>query len=109
MRAGRDEAFSLLRKWVSAGTLLECKLSFPSFRSRFRGRLRSVSDDDLKFWSDDTTVELALRVEAWMEFGYGDAAGANGPDRFEGLPVVFFRVGGEGEEANFIAFAEIAE
>jgi hypothetical protein len=47
MRAGRDEAFSLFRKWLSEGTALECKLNFPSFSSRFRARLRRISDEDL--------------------------------------------------------------
>ena len=109
MRAKREEAFDLFRKWLSDRTLLECSLSFPSFRSRFRARLRSVSDDDLKLWSDDTISELALRVEPWMEFGYGDAVEAKGPDRFEGVLVVIFRLGEEGEEADFIVFAEIVE
>jgi hypothetical protein len=44
-----------------------------------------------------------------MEFGYGDAVEAKGPDRFEGVLVVIFRLGEEGEEADFIVFAEIVE
>jgi len=107
VRAGRGEALDLFRKWQAEGTLLECKFSFPFFRARLRARLRWISDDEIKLWSDDRQSELALRVEPWMEFGYGDAGTADGPDRFEGILVVFFRLGEEGEEADFIAFAEI--
>jgi hypothetical protein len=109
MRAGRGEAFDLFRKWLAEGTLLECKLNFPLFRSRFRARLREMAGDDLKFWSDDTTSELVLRIAPGMEFGYGDAMDVRGPDRFEGLLVTFFRLGAEGEEADFICLAEVIE
>ena len=54
MRAGRGEAFDLFRKWALEKTLLECGLNFPTFRARFRLRLREVSGNDLKLWSDDT-------------------------------------------------------
>jgi|ERR1017187_299063 hypothetical protein len=109
MRAGNAEAFDLFRKWLSEETLIECKLNFPLFRSRFRARVREISSGNLKLWSDDTKSELALRIEPWMEFGYGDACGVEGPDRFEGLLMVFFRVGVEGEEADFISFTEVVE
>jgi hypothetical protein len=29
VRAGREEALDIFRKWLSEGTLLECTLSFP--------------------------------------------------------------------------------
>jgi hypothetical protein len=109
MRTGRDEAFDLFRKWLSERTLLECTLSFPAFQSRFRARLREISGEDLKLWSDDTVSELALWVAPSMEFGYGDARKAEGPDRFEGLLVIFFRLGREGEEADFISLTEVVE
>jgi hypothetical protein len=109
VRAGRGEAFDLFRKWLAEATLLECSISFPSFRSRLRARLRRISENDLSFVSDDTVSGLALRIDPSTEFGYGDASAAEGPDRFEGLLMVFFRLGREGEEPDFIGFAEVVE
>ncbi len=109
MRTTRPEAFDLLHKWASEETLLECSLKFPVFRARFRGRLRSFSADKLKLWSDDTRSELSLVIAPWMEFGFGDASKAEGPDRFEGILAIFFRVGEEGEEPDLITLAEIIE
>ena len=80
-----------------------------TFRARFRLRLREVSGNNLKLWSDDTESELVLRVAPSMEFAYGDAREAKGPDEFDGILLVFFRLGAEGEEAQFIRFAEIIE
>jgi hypothetical protein len=107
MRTRREEAFDLFSKWLSEATLLECRLNFPAFRSRFRVRLREISESNLRLWSDDTTSELVVRILPQMEFGYGDAAGVRGPDRFEGLLVIFFRLGREGEEADFICLTEV--
>jgi hypothetical protein len=42
-----------------------------------------------------------------MEFGYVDARDAEGPERFEGVLAIFFRVGVEGEETDLITLAEI--
>ncbi len=57
--------------------------------------------------SDDATAELALRLAPWMEFGYGDNRGFDSADEFEGMLVIFFRLGKEGEEADRIALAEV--
>jgi hypothetical protein len=107
MRIGRDEAFDLLAKFVSERTLLECSLSFPFFRARFRARLSRVSPEELRLMSDDATSELAMRFGPRIEFGYGDARNVEGADRFEGILVIFFRLGVEGEEADFISLTEI--
>jgi hypothetical protein len=38
-----------------------------------------------------------------------DAREAKGPNEFDGLLIIFFRLGEAGEEAEFIRFAEIIE
>jgi len=107
MRVGRDEAFDIFRKWLSEETLLECTFFFPTFRSRFRARLRELSDDELKLWSDDTTSELALRVTPSMAFAYGDLRNLEAPERFEGFIAIIFRFDTGGKESDFISFTEV--
>jgi hypothetical protein len=103
----REEAFDLIRKFADESALVECSMRFPTFAARFRGRMVSFDRRELRLISDDTRSELALRIAPWMEFGFGDASPATGPDRFENLLCIFFRLGEEGEEADLIALGEI--
>jgi hypothetical protein len=108
MRATRDEAFDIFCKWISEGTPLECTLSFPVFQSRFRVRLRELSSDELKLWSDDTTSELVLRLRSWMSFAFGEGRDLE-TECFDGFLAVIFRFDPEGKEPDFISFTEVIQ
>lgn len=106
MRAGREEGFDLLSKWVSERTLLECTISFPAFVARLRGRLAGFSAGEVRLLSDDTSSELALRLGPSLDFLYGDMSSVDRADKFEGALIVVFRLGDEGP-ADVISFTEI--
>ena len=72
MRAGRDEALDVVRKWLSEGALLQCNFDFRGFAAAFRGRIRTLSPDELRLLSDDKTSELVLTLGPDVEFGYGE-------------------------------------
>jgi hypothetical protein len=104
MKVNREEAFDLFRKFLSEGTLLECRFGLPIFSFRLRVRLREITPDgDLKLWSDDSTSELFLQVLSSAEFGYTEGKDLPGPDRFEGILVVILVPGRD----DTISFAEL--
>jgi hypothetical protein len=45
MRASREEALDLLRKWAAERTPLECRLTASGCVARFRGRVEWVLED----------------------------------------------------------------
>jgi hypothetical protein len=105
VRTTRDEVLGLFRKWMEEGTELECSFSFPLFAAAFRAKVRAVSETELRLVSDDTTSELAVRLEPEMEFGYGDAFDSWRGARFGGL-VLVLRTGPTDEDVDFIGFTE---
>lgn len=107
MRIGREEAADLLGKWLTEATPLQCSFSFPGFTACLRGKIFRVGPDEFGVISEDKSAELALRLEPWMEFGYGESRGTEDATRFEGGLVIFFRSGAEGEEPDFISLTEI--
>jgi len=105
VRAGRAEALDLFRKWAAERALLRCDFSFARFAACLRGRVRAVTDSEIKLLSDDTASELALRLPEGLEFGYGEPRGF--PEEaafFRSALLVLFP--GEGER-DFISFTEI--
>ena len=112
MRVTREEGFSLIKKFISEATLLECNIRLQIFESRFRGRLRDVTaSGEIKFLSDDGASALSLIMLDSMEFGYteGTAAGPLAAERFEGILVVILRSGTEGSSTPTISFGEVRE
>lgn len=107
MRATREEAFDIFRRWLSDRTVLECTFSFPVFRSRFRARLREISADELKLWSDDTTSELAFRITSAMSFAYGDGRDIEAAERFDGFVAIILRFDSAGKDPDFISLTEV--
>ena len=107
MKIGRPEAIDLLRKWEEEKTLIECVMEFPSFSTRLRARVSKVEPSRLRLMSDDTTSELALNLEPWLQFGYGDTRGLEAADEFEGILVIFFRMGEGAEPSDRISLSEV--
>jgi len=73
MRAGREEAFDLFRKWETERSLLLCNLGFPLFVAKFEGRIVKLTSIELRVISDDTHSEFAMTFRPDMEFQYQDA------------------------------------
>jgi hypothetical protein len=72
MRVSRNEAFDMLRKWLSEGALVGCNFECARFAAAFRGRVREVLPDMVRLLSDDAKSELALDLALDLEFGYGE-------------------------------------
>ena len=111
MNVSRDEADDLFRKWISEETTIECGLRLPICSLRLRACLREITPgDELKFWSEDKASVFSLQLLDSMTFGYTDAvtAGPEAGARFEGILVIFLRLGKTGK-ADMVTFTEVRE
>ena len=110
MRATRSEAFGIFHKWFSEGSLLSCHFSFHKFAVALRGRIFAMNDTEIKLVSDDRLSEMALRITADLEFGYGDSRQSpEDASRYDSAIVVFFSSLSDKGEPDIIGFAEVLE
>ena len=112
MRAGREEAFDLFRKWETERSLLLCNLGFPLFVAKFEGRIVTLTSTELRIISDDTHSEFAMTFRPDMEFQYQDARiTPTDSHLYECGVAIFFSGDGERltEERDHIAFTEVKE
>jgi hypothetical protein len=72
MRTGRSEALDILNGWLSAQSDLRCFIEFPTFSVTLRGKVFAIQDSKVTILSDDNGSELALKLTAATEFGYGE-------------------------------------
>ena len=91
MRAGRSEVIDLFSKWFADKSLVRCEGNFSKVAFSLRGRIFSISDQELKILSDDRASELVVRFAPEMEFGYGDFRNAPPTEKqYESCVVIFF-------------------
>ena len=86
-----------------AALLLEVTI-FPSALPRAHRRCIPTG---LRLAADDGSSELNLNLESWLDFGYGDTRKPDAGGEFEGLLVIFFRLGAEEGDTDTITLAEI--
>ena len=92
MRAGRDEAVDIFRKWLAEQTLIRVEGKFQAFSFGLWGRVLAVTPTELRILSKRTeSAELVLRLTPDLEFGYGDSRMANEQKQLSEGIVVFFR------------------
>lgn len=109
MEARIEEVIGVLRKWKEEHTLLECRIAIPSraFWGRLRGRICSLSTEEVELLDEDDTSEVRLFFRACEAFGFSDArevSSARGS--FEGTLGFILRV--EDERFNdFISLSEV--
>jgi hypothetical protein len=104
MNVDRDEAVSLLRKWMHESALLQCNLSLPILSAFFRGKIFKLSDSEVGLVADGV-AELALSLPAFFSFRYDDARRTDDPNAFEGMLWIVFR---EGKDAtDYVSLAEL--
>jgi len=97
MTVGRSEAFDLLSKWFTEGTLLKVTSNFPKVATALRGRIFSLTDKQVGVVSDEKPLgEIVFKVDSDCWFGYGDPR--NIPEEreaFGGALVILFPPDGE--------------
>jgi hypothetical protein len=107
MRLGRDEAIDLIGKWLAEETEMLCSFGLRTVRGSFKGRLALASTDGFTVASADRFSEISLRFGPSMIFTYGESRGLPDAAEFIGGLVIFFRLGEEGEEDDFISLTEM--
>ena len=110
MRAGRSEALDLFRKWCSERALLRCDFGFAGFAACLRGRIVSVSENQVKLLSDDAFSELVLPLASDLGFGFGDPRRfPEEAEVFESGLVVFFARARPEDDFDTISFLELKD
>lgn len=98
----------MFNKWATEKSLLMCVFNFAEYQACFRGRIFGIAEDTIRVASDDKHSELALKINAEMEFGYGDSR--KHPDEAElyesSLMVFFPPFQDDNPDPDFIAFTE---
>jgi hypothetical protein len=106
--AGREDSFALLRKWVSDSTLLECRASFPLLSAKARGRIKTLSREEVRFESDDGLTGLAFPLGDAIQFDFGDVSYSFTDTPFRGTLLLIYRLSeSESEPSDTIALAEV--
>lgn len=104
MRASREEALDLLRKWAAERTPLECRLTASGCVSHFRGMVNSVLEEGFRVVEPGGDATLEVRFRPSFEFMFDDATG-----RVRGISdtlIVFLRED-EGKLNDFISLSQI--
>ncbi len=108
MRAARSEALDLFRKWSSEGLAVRCQGSVATFAFSLSGYIQSVSDDELRIFSEDVRSEVVLKLKPEMVFGYADSRTVSGvAKKYESCIIVFFGPVPDEGEPDSIAFAAV--
>ena len=110
MKAGRNEALDVVRKWLSERALLQCNLDLRRIAVVFQARVRAISDDQIKLLSDDTTSEFVLLLAADFEFAYVEPRRSSGDVKaaVSGL-VIFLSPTGPGRDPDVVTLTELVE
>ena len=100
MIAGREDAFSLLRKWLSEETELEVRASFPVLSAKARGRITRLGPEEARFESSDGFGGIDFRLDSVITFNYGDVSYSFSETPFQGTLVLLYRDSGSDEKAS---------
>jgi hypothetical protein len=96
LKAERQEAFDILRKWQDEKSVVRLQASFPLFAFGLWGRILSMTDNELRVMSDDTKSEITLRLTPGLEFAYGDDRMVMGEEKkFSACLVMLFNTDSE--------------
>lgn len=107
---GKAEALSLCREWLARRALVRIEMFFSTHAASFFLRLTSVSDEELRFLSDDRTAEFVVRLREDYTFGYVDMRFQSQPhDGLVQSLVLLFPYSGDPKQADTIGFAEVEQ
>jgi hypothetical protein len=90
IKAEKDEAILLFKKWGSEAILSRCDFRFALFSVSLRGRFSEVSDHQIRLIADDTLSEMVLRLYDDWQYFFGDTHDVPGAiERYDSVLVLF--------------------
>lgn len=105
MRAGRSEAFDILRKFEAEETLLDCRGAFDLVAFRFRARVVLVVEHELRLMGDSFSMDFGVRLADDLEFIFGDATEHTAI--FAGTLALIFRRDENGIALDYMTLSEV--
>ncbi len=105
MKAGRSEAFDVLRKFEEESTLLDCRAAFPLLAFRFRARVAVLMENELRLMGDGSSMDFGVRLPEDLEFAFGDAT--EHAQFLAGTLALIFRRDERGIALDYMTLSEI--
>ena len=111
MECKREDAFLILGKWRDESRLLAAALSFSSFIASLRGKITSLSEDEVRIKSEDNTSEVAVTLDRVLRFGYAEPRreSREREDFVSGLVLFFSEPNPDDSEFDFFTLTEFTD